>query len=188
VPSLPISPPVIACGECFAARASAQGSLRPANKKTARRRSQSLPRDRYWVALKIWSAWANRNQSQNPVTATKAPEKTRLERRFCVILQPKSSSLLVSQQADCMTAAKAFRAQTVSIRLEVWARLGLKARRNPDRGDDCPSAGLQICRSLAALSPVANLCPTGDQSGPLALADWVGRAAFLSVSPGHRKQ
>src|SRR6202048_2677379 len=52
------------------------------NKKTARRRSQSLSRERYWVALKIWSAWANKNQSQNPGTATKAPEKTRLERRF----------------------------------------------------------------------------------------------------------
>src|SRR5882762_4250171 len=48
--------------------------------------TRSLSRERYWVALKIWSAWANKNQSQNPVTATKTPEKTRLERRFCVIL------------------------------------------------------------------------------------------------------
>src|ERR1700687_2048133 len=66
------------------------------NKKTARRRSQSLARERYWFALKIWSAWANRNQSQNPVTATKAPEKTRLERRFCVILQPQSFLIATS--------------------------------------------------------------------------------------------
>ena len=75
----------------------------PKHKKTARRRSQSLSRERYWVALKIWSAWANKNQSQNPVTATKTPEKTRLERRFCVILQPPvlPPSLLMSPQADC---------------------------------------------------------------------------------------
>jgi hypothetical protein len=58
--------------------------------KTARRWSQSLSRERYWVALKIWSAWENKNQSQNPVTATTTPEKTRLERRFCVILHPQS--------------------------------------------------------------------------------------------------
>ena len=98
------------------------------NKKTARRRSQSLARERYWVALKIWSAWANRNQSQNPVTATKAPEKTRLERRFCVILQPQSYLIATSVPTGMIVwpRQKLF-AQTVPIRLEIWARVGLSS-------------------------------------------------------------
>ena len=46
------------------------------------------------------------------------------------------SPLLMSQQGHCTIAAKAFRAQTVSIRLEVWARLGLS---NGQRVTSSPS-------------------------------------------------
>lgn len=52
----------------------------------------------------------------------------------------------------------------------------------PTEADGRPGAGLQICRSSAALSPGADLCPAGHRPRPLH-ARRLGRACRLASAP-----